>query len=550
MIGDYLKDKQHYISLYDLSTIESCLDIIKFWQKLYKKKDTDPKLKKMSSEEIEKGFNQCLNQELWIKKGEEYRRKLKTINEWIERDKTQQDKVDNTSPPSDVLCSSCKTEMVAGDFKHFENDEKSPLKVIFIFECPKCKKRLWVDENGEKQISKPNLCPKCKKKIKTIYKEEGKILTTTEKCTSCKYKKVEVDDWSKRKLEREVEEKKDKELLEKYRKEFCLSDKKGKEYIKTIEAMEVANVIHDEEVKKYNNKVYARSLQLKKTTISDLEKQLNISLEKEQFIKLSFEKPEIGRYVIVPFTLQDNSSSRKDRVSVSELEKVIKNALENTNWRLLSGSVVYRLGYLEGRLKGYEGEEDMLKLAGKKKELKPKAKIDDEKRQKYASNNLVQLAKLMGKIDGIENVRKRRLKKEPEGFFLEASEGPYNCGICGESHYGNEIWWNLDGLRCADCRRNILKGVIPLFKHSRYDDDAEWFENWQIKSNHGVHPSTVRKLRREGLLTGRDLKKKNGTIYHTVYLVSENKKFLKKYPKQKPKIQTEVNDSKGGKINL
>lgn len=548
----YLKDEQYYIDLYDLFTIKACLKVIEFWRDLYKKKDTDPKLKELSPDEIEKGFNHYLSWELRVKKGEEYRRKAQTISDWIERDRIRQDKIDNTPPPANVLCPNCKSKMVADDFKHLQDwPEDKPMQVMFIFECPKCKKRLGLDENGEEHISKPSLCPKCKKEIKTTYKRKGDVITTTEKCTSCKYKQVEVEDLEKDRLEHEAEEKKDKELLEKFRAEFCLSDEEGQEYIELMESMEVANVIHDEEMQKYDNQVYARSLQLKKTSITDLEKLLADALEKARYAKLSFEKPEIGQYVIVPFTLQDLDSSRRDHISVSELEKLIKNALEDTNWRLLSNSVMYRLGYLEGRLKGYEREEDMLNLAGKKEEpIKPKSKISDEMRQKYSSNNLVQLARLMGEMDGIENMRKRRLKNEPEGFFLEASEGPYNCGICGESHYGNEIWWNLDGLRCVDCRRNIVEGVIPPLKRNKHDDKAEWFDKWEIASNRGIHPSSIRKLRREGLLKGIDLKREDGSEYRTIYLVSENQEFLDKHPKKESKIQMTMADNTGNKINL
>lgn len=546
----YLKDEQHYIDLYDLFTIKDCLKVVKFWQDLYKKKNSDPKLKKIPPEEVEKGFNHYLNRELWIKKGEEYRRKAETISEWLEKDRVRQDKVDNTPPPN-VQCLKCKTEMVAEDFKHLVDwPEDQPMKVHFIFECPKCKKRLGIDEDGKEWEHKLSPCPKCGKDLKTSFKRRGQVITTTTKCTSCKYKEVEVENLDKEDARRKAEEKADKELLEKYRKEFCLSEKKGKEYIETIEALEVANVVHDEEMQKYEDPVYERSLQLKKTNINDLEKLLADTLKKAKYSKLSFEKPEIGQYVIVPFTVQDNDSSRRDRVSVSKLEKLLKDALEDTNWRLLSNSVSYRLGYLEGRLKGYEHEEDMLKLAGKKKEpVKPKSKISDEKRQKYSSNNLVQLARLMGEMDGIENMRKRRLKNEPEGFFLETSEGPYSCGICGESHYGNEIWWNEDGLRCTDCWRNIKEDVIPPLKH-RYDDKEVWFQDWQIKSNYGVHPATRGKLKREGLLKGRDLKRADGSVYFTVYLVSENQEFLRKYPKQKSEIEITIADDKGNKINL
>jgi len=137
----------------------------------------------------------------------------------------------------------------------------------------------------------------------------------------------------------------------------------------------------------------------------------------------------------------------------------------------------------------------------------------------------------------IEHRRKLRLKKEKvKGFFLEPTEGPYTCGICRETTSGNDIWWNLDGLRCRDCWRNIKKKVIPPLK---YDNDGIWIQEFQLNSDYSLHPATRRKLRREGVLRGIDLKRLDGATYCTVYLVDENKEFFKKYPK-KPKIKVEV----------
>lgn len=67
--------------------------------------------------------------------------------------------------------------------------------------------------------------------------------------------------------------------------------------------------------------------------------------------------------------------------------------------------------------------------------------------------------------------------------------------------------------------------------------DAEWWEkeffNKYEVTKRGVHPSSIKKLRREGILIGRDLRDSTGHIYWTVYLVSENKEFLNKFPKKK-----------------
>lgn len=553
----YLDDEQHYIDRYDLLTIEECLRTVRMHQDVYKKSLKSKELKHLSEEEKLRNINLMLGRHLFVIKGKRYEEKQETIQKWMDDDKLKQDKQDLTPAPEGIVCPLCGGSMSFNSSKHLEYSYDSPiLRMMFLFKCSKCDKQQWIFDDGEIRISKPDLCPKCKEDIDIKATRKDKIITWKYKCKACGFSKTEIDDLGKRdeehkkwQEEQDKKEEEGKKLLEKYRAEFCLSDKEGKEYVETLEAMEVANVVHDEEMQKYDDPVYERVSKLKRTTIADLEKLLIEPLEKAKYAKLSFEKPEIGQYVIVPFTLQDNDSSRRDRISVSDLEKLIKNALEDTNWRILSNSVTYRLGYLEGRLKGYEREEDMLKLAGKAEEPKSKPKIDEEKRQKYASNNLVQIARMTGKHAGIENMRKRRLKKEPEGFFLEASEGPLTCSICGEHYYGNEMWWNLDGTRCKDCWRNIKEGVIPSLT-PRYDDKSNWFESWQIKSNHGVHPSSVRKLVREGLLHNRDLKREDGSVYYTVYLVSENQEFLKKYPKKKSDIKMTIADKDGKSIEL
>ncbi|MBN1168983.1 hypothetical protein JXA63_03785 [Candidatus Woesebacteria bacterium] len=535
---DYLRERQEYVDLYDLLTVKRCLRTINFWRDTFKKHSKDKELKGLTEEEKIEDFNKMLGMELYFTKIKEYERKEKTISEWVENDRVKQDKLDNTSRPRGVLCSKCNIEMKYIT-KHLEDYDNKPMRVLFFFECPKCKKRKGVYDNGKEYVSKPQLCKKCKKKFEVTHKKKGSVIIWTYKCKYCGHKEVEVDDFEKSHAKWEKEKLADKILLEKYRNEFCLSDKKGKEGIELLEALEVARVVKEEEAQKYGSSVYQRVMQLKKTTIVELEKMLNKVLKKNKYIKLTLEKPEIGQYVIVPFSVQDADSSRKGSKSSDNLEKIIKDTLKDTNWRLMDNYVLYRLGYLEGRLKGYEQEEDMMKLAGKEEKKEPKYKVSPEKRNKYEFHHMVQLARLVGQHEGIENLRKKRLEKEPEGFFLDESESTYSCGICGESTPGDKIWWNLDGLRCKDCWRNIKEGNIPPLK-SR--DDKVWLNDSSLSYNYSLHPSTRRKLVREGFLKRRELKRDNGSVYCTVYLVKENKEFFKKYPK-KPKMKVTFVDS-------
>lgn len=167
---------------------------------------------------------------------------------------------------------------------------------------------------------------------------------------------------------------------------------------------------------------------------------------------------------------------------------------------------------------------------------------------KYAGHHVIRLAQIGGEQKGIENVRKRRLEKEPEGFFLETTDDFYQCGICGENRTTNEMWWNLEGTRCKDCWRNIKTDVIPSLKHL-YNNNDTYFQDWQIESDFGVKPATRGKLKREGLLKGRDLKREDGTIYCTVYLAEENQEFLKQY-KRKEKPPWLLTDLLGNEINI
>lgn len=76
--------------------------------------------------------------------------------------------------------------------------------------------------------------------------------------------------------------------------------------------------------------------------------------------------------MILGFSLQDAKSGRGEYESHHELQKLLKDALSPTNWRLMSDGVSYRLGFLQGRLRGIEGEEKLKELL--ESEQKKKAK--------------------------------------------------------------------------------------------------------------------------------------------------------------------------------
>lgn len=389
---EYLKQEQHYIDLYDLFTINECLDLIRFYQKVYKEKSTHEDLKKIPAEKILKGFSMVLNWNLYAIKGNSYKHKKERIQEWVNRDQKKQDKYNNTPEPT-FYCPSCKTQMESfhKTIDHTTDDQN--LRILFFFKCPTCDKREGVYDTGEIRISKPYLCPKCNKEATYTHKERGKISKWTTECKSCGYKNEEIDDFEKKHAEWDKKEQEDKALLEKYRKEYCLDEKEGEECLLNLEAMEYTKFAKEDEIQKNDNPAYEALSHIKKIEINELESLLTKSLEKDNFAELSFEKPELAQNVLVPFTTQNSAQSRNKQKAVHDLETIIKETLKDTNWRLTSDGITNRLGYLSGSLKGYETEDDLIKLAGKAKPIKPPEQ-DIERNSKLESHPYVQMTRL------------------------------------------------------------------------------------------------------------------------------------------------------------
>ncbi len=73
----------------------------------------------------------------------------------------------------------------------------------------------------------------------------------------------------------------------------------------------------------------------------------------------------------------DSKPDRNDNDSRKTLKKLVDSALSDANWRLMSDGISYRLGYLNGRVKAYEGEDAMKELVIKSGKLKKKAVSSD-----------------------------------------------------------------------------------------------------------------------------------------------------------------------------
>lgn len=347
----HLKPYQYYSDLYDKFTVERCRQLEKFDAEMELPED---KIVKENQPNFRVAFSKL---HMYFEKGEEYLAKSKKINEWMERDKKYDELYEEAKAPENITCLTCGRLMfVESKYLDF-GDKKKRDRVMFFYDCPLKHKpmRVFYDD-GEERRSEPHLCPKCNSTFNEEAKREKDIINITYTCIKCGFvEKTNLDLTPK-------EEKIDPDFISD-RNRFCLSDADGQKYAEGKANIESLGKLMDKFKEKDKNKdLYDKVEKLKKLKIIDLEKLLNPILESNSYVRLQFQTPQVGKDVFVPFIVYDSKSERTEYDSKHGLQKLIKKSLEDTNWRLMSDGVSYRLGMLEGRLRAYEREEDLIKL--------------------------------------------------------------------------------------------------------------------------------------------------------------------------------------------
>ena len=352
---DYLHPKSYYEDQYDLHTIEQCLEYWGIGKKMQEKRSEF----KGTDEEFQRETLKVVSYMTNIFKIERFRHRAEQIGEWMERDRKIQEVLDTAIPPEDIPCRECSSDTLLTSKDLFDAFDKHPY-VLFMFECIKCHKRQALYADGRPWHYEPPRCPKCGASLESTMKHKRDTLTTIYTCTSCSYTRKDVDDFAKSRKEREVKEKRNTELLTKYRNEFCYSEKDGREAIQGMDTLvRVVDEIKAKQ-KKEADPVYQQAMKLKKISIVEMEKLIVDAISPQKYIRFTLGQPAIGRFVEVPFTVQDTDNSRKEYDSQNELKKLIIKTLDGTNWRLMSDGIRGRLGVLSGRLKGLEQEDDLI----------------------------------------------------------------------------------------------------------------------------------------------------------------------------------------------
>lgn len=370
----HLKPRLYYSDLYDKGTVEECrrwesteagMDELK---ERHKKAHPDKEVNEKELLRTKKAFGALYT---YFISGERYEKKEEAIRKWMSRDEELDRIFETAKAPEDIICLTCGRLMFE-TYKHLDWTalEDRPTRVLFMYDCPlnHFPRRAFYND-GTEWLPESKFCSKCKARITEVDSKEGDVITITSTCSECgNVDTREIDLTPTPAKEPEVDPHYDAD-----RARFCLSDEKGQEYIQQKASMKhLTEILEKSKEKEKEKDLYDKVATLKKLKIAELEEHLSSVLEKAGYIKLSFKTPEITKDVVVPFITYESKPDREGYRSTSELEKLLRKTLIDTNWRLMSDGTSYRLGMLEGRLKGYEREEDLVALmrAQEKKEDK------------------------------------------------------------------------------------------------------------------------------------------------------------------------------------
>lgn len=278
----------------------------------------------------------------------------------MDEDKKRDELMESAKPPVGIFCLACNKEMVVETKTLHTGNLNTEDKVLFIFRCDSCRKGRGFFHTGEEFKAKPEHCDKCGKVLDKTHKREEEKITTYYQCPE--HGVIITYEYDMKSKPKEVDPN-----YETDRDRFCISAEAGQEYLSfKTRTDQLQKVLKKIEYREANQELYDKASSIKKLSIVELENLLVSKLEEQGYIKLELKTPEQGRHVIAPFNIRDAKSGREEYDSRKQLEKAIKKTLEATNWRLMSSGVSYRLGMLFGELRGYEKEDDLVKLVTKR----------------------------------------------------------------------------------------------------------------------------------------------------------------------------------------
>lgn len=350
----YLKSEAEYGEAYDRRSIRILKKI---------EKDEHARRARMNKKELfADNVAMVMNGDSFHDQAVKLRRARKEwIEKQIETDARKDKLVTDTLVPLAPRCAECSQCMIVTTHLF----EKQDREIQFVFECPDGhagKRALYAD--GTELVFEKPVCIKCEsEQIKSSRKKAYKKTVFTDTCKACGH--VEIFEMPLLIPDAPI----DPEDLQKYCEDYI--------YRKTkVEDIRNFNKVMDEVREETIAEKVKQVLELdkiEKPTIHQLQQKIIIVGAGQNFVSLQLDKPELLKdTLVVGFTIQDSSENRKDAESLATFETFLNDLLLATNWRVVKKSIEYRLGYLTGKLQGFEKEIDLEKIAKEMIEAKSK----------------------------------------------------------------------------------------------------------------------------------------------------------------------------------
>lgn len=377
---NYLKTREHYEERYDNLTVELCRAKEQMLRDVIRKSKEEglPKLTGKDSDkdpehEMMKVMNVFHYSMVDSLAGERWQNRDESINDMMAEDEAKDSQLHNARLKDEPICLHCKKIGLRISDKHLSHQNENakwddPEQVLITLECTHCKKHSAVWEDGAVFEPRKHQCPKCRTTMAEKTTRRHDVIIDTYTCPGCNYSYEEQLDLSRNKTETNWSE--PDSYWEEDKARFVLSDEAGREYLESKRNLEHLKQVMDKiQEKKDNKALYDAVAAIKKVNIGQLVEILQPYLEKAGYTDLSLDKPEISKDVYVGFNCLDSKTGRGEYDSRNILRKTVIKALSNTNWRLMTNGISYRLGYLNGRIRAYEREEDLINMVKKNPKL-------------------------------------------------------------------------------------------------------------------------------------------------------------------------------------
>lgn len=356
-----LKDQEYYENRYDEGTVAQCRSAeevvngtFKAMEKKLSKKELYDKLPGWYLQYSQYYF--LLVETTAVKRAIS---REAQIAKWMEEDQKQDEKLASAHISGGTYCRTCGKDMHVISKDYMRRYGRKDDDILIMFECETCNKRLALWQDGTEWEGAKHECEKCGGKTVSKHTKKLDIITWTETCEKCKHVKTDSLDLSDSKKEPEPVD----PYLELDLKRFAFNKDMMFKYdqkLKHFERMAKLHAVSEDKVQHAD--VYDGIKQIKKLKIVQLKELLEPVISKLGYSDFKLGDPQIGREVSLDFSCLDTKDDREEYDSKKILSKAIDRSLEETNWRLMSSGVSYRLGYLSGSLRAYEGEEELKKL--------------------------------------------------------------------------------------------------------------------------------------------------------------------------------------------